>query len=206
MEKVYVFGHRNPDTDSVTAAITLAYLKKKLGMNAIPVVLSSITRETSYALEYFNVKEPMFLNDIKVKVKDLEYFKNCMVYENASIFEAYSKMEKRGIRKIPIVDKNKYLLGVVSMMDIVREQLNGNYTKINSNYKNILLCLTGEEILKYDNIINGNLIPLDCQFGVYTENIKFKTTDVLIAGRINNALERAIDSKVKLIILTNDIR
>ena len=40
MEKVYIFGHRNPDTDSVTAAITLSYLKNKLGMNTIPAVLS----------------------------------------------------------------------------------------------------------------------------------------------------------------------
>ena len=39
MEKVYIFGHRNPDTDSVTADITLSYLKNKLGMNTIPAVL-----------------------------------------------------------------------------------------------------------------------------------------------------------------------
>ena len=60
MEKVYVFGHRNPDTDSVTAAITLAYLKRKQGLNAIPVILSSISKETSYALNYFKVKEQLF--------------------------------------------------------------------------------------------------------------------------------------------------
>ena len=94
MENVYIFGHRNPDTDSVTAAITLSYLKRKQGMNAIPVVLSSITRETSYALKYFNIKEPMFLNDIKLKVKDLDYSKNYMVTENTSIYESYKKMEK----------------------------------------------------------------------------------------------------------------
>ena len=107
MERVYIFGHRNPDTDSVMASITLSYLKKKLGMNAVPVVLSSISKETTYALNYFNVKEPMFLNDIKVKVKDLDYYKNCMVVDSASIYEAYNKMEKRSIRKIPVVDKNK---------------------------------------------------------------------------------------------------
>ena len=60
MEKVYIFGHRNPDTDSVTAAIALSYLKRKQGINAIPVVLSSITRETSYALNYFGVKNHYF--------------------------------------------------------------------------------------------------------------------------------------------------
>ena len=53
MEKVYVFGHRNPDTDSVTAAISLSNLKKEQGINAVPVILSSISRETRYALKYF---------------------------------------------------------------------------------------------------------------------------------------------------------
>ena len=55
MEKVYVFGHRNPDTDSVTAAIALSHLKKALGVNATPAVLSGINLETKYALKYFKV-------------------------------------------------------------------------------------------------------------------------------------------------------
>ena len=67
-ENIYVFGHRNPDTDSVTAAIALAHLKQQLGMNAVPVVLSSTNLETKYALNYFNVKEPIFLNDVKILV------------------------------------------------------------------------------------------------------------------------------------------
>ena len=72
MEKVYIFGHRNPDTDSVTAAITLSYLKNKLGMNTIPAVLSSINLESKFALNYFNVPEPIFLNDINIKNLDIK--------------------------------------------------------------------------------------------------------------------------------------
>ena len=70
MEKVYIFGHRNPDTDSVTAAITLSYLKNKLGMNTVPAVLSSINLESKYALAKFNTPEPIFLNDVNIKIKD----------------------------------------------------------------------------------------------------------------------------------------
>ena len=55
-DKIYVFGHRNPDTDSVAAAISLAYLKNKLGINAEAAVLSSVNLETKYALNYFNVQ------------------------------------------------------------------------------------------------------------------------------------------------------
>lgn len=76
MEKIYVFGHRNPDTDSVCSAISLSYLKNKLGLNTVPVILSDINNETKFALEYFNVNKPMFLNDVKLKIKDLEYRKN----------------------------------------------------------------------------------------------------------------------------------
>ena len=75
MENVYIFGHRNPDTDSVTSAIALSYLKNKLGLNAIPVVLGEINNETKYVLNYFGVKIPIYLNDVKLQMKDLNYHK-----------------------------------------------------------------------------------------------------------------------------------
>ena len=60
MEKVYVFGHKNPDTDSVCGSIALAYLKNKLGMNCEPRILSAINPETAYVLKKFNVDVPRF--------------------------------------------------------------------------------------------------------------------------------------------------
>ena len=107
MEKVYVFGHRLPDTDSVTAAITLANLRKELGVNAVPAVLSSLNLETKFVLDYFKVDEPIFLNDVKIKVKDLNYTKNYTIYKEDSIYDAYLKMSSIGISKIPVVDDNK---------------------------------------------------------------------------------------------------
>lgn len=203
MEKVYVFGHRNPDTDSVTAAITLAYLKRKLGMNAIPAVLSSISRETVYALNYFKVKAPIFLNDIKLKVKDLDYSKNYMVSSDTSIYEAYKKMGKEGISKIPVVDKQKKILGIVSMKDIAQDCLSGNYSKIESNYTNILSCIDGEEILKYDNTINGNLIIPGYRSTTFLNDIKLHKSDIIITNNRYSIIEYAIMSKVKMLIITN---
>ena len=52
MEKVYIFGHHNPDTDTVCGAISLSYLKNKLGMNTEPRVLDEINKETEYVLNY----------------------------------------------------------------------------------------------------------------------------------------------------------
>jgi len=61
MEKVFVFGHKNPDTDSISAAISYAYLKQQLGMNAEAVRLGDITNETAYALDYFGFEAPRFI-------------------------------------------------------------------------------------------------------------------------------------------------
>lgn len=205
MEKVYVFGHRNPDTDSVTAAISLAYLKRKLGMNAVPAILSSINRETKYALNYFGVKEPTFLNDVKLKVKDLAYSKGYMIQSDASIYDAYQKMVDEGISKIPVVDKSKQLLGIVSMSDIAKECLAGKYSKIDSYYKNVLTAIDGEKITKYDTVIKGNLIVPGYRSTTFINEVNLKEDDIIITGNRYSIIEYAVKSKVKLIIVTNGI-
>ena len=58
MEKVYIFGHKNPDTDSVTGAISLSYLKNKLGMDTEPRILGTINSETEFVLRKFKVNVP----------------------------------------------------------------------------------------------------------------------------------------------------
>ena len=55
MEKIYIFGHKKPDTDSIAASLSLSYLKRKLGSNAEATCLGNINKETKYALDYFNV-------------------------------------------------------------------------------------------------------------------------------------------------------
>src|SRR5574344_408156 len=124
MEKIYVFGHRKPDTDSVGGAISLSYLKKQLGINAIPVILSNINSETKYALDYFNLEEPMFLNDVKLKVKDLNYSKNFFINKNKSLLEAYNLMVSKKSSKIPIVNDNNEFIGVLGMKDIAKYLIN----------------------------------------------------------------------------------
>ncbi len=204
MEKVYIFGHRNPDTDSVTAAISLAYLRRKQGMNAIATVLSSITRETKYALDYFNVQEPIFLNDIKLKVKDLDYSKNYTITEETSINDAYKKMEKEEISKIPVVDKNKHLKGIISMKDIAEDCLSGHYEKIDTLYSNIISTIQGEKILKFNNTFKGRLIIPGYRSTTFINDIALKPTDILITGDRHSIIEYAINSRVNLIILTEN--
>ncbi len=204
MEKIYIFGHRNPDTDSVTAAISLAYLKQKLGINAIPAVLSSINSESKYALNYFKIEEPIFLNDVKVKVKDLHYTKRYGILEENSIRDAYNKMNAAGISKIPVIDKNKKMLGIISMKDIAKEQFKEDIEKIDTTYDNILNTINGTEVLRFNDDIKGNLLVASYRSTTFLQSVKLNTSNILIVGDRHSIIEYAIKKKIKLIILTGD--
>ncbi|EOW9527327.1 manganese-dependent inorganic pyrophosphatase [Bacillus cytotoxicus] len=71
MEKVLVFGHKNPDTDAICSAIAYAELKKELGMNAEPVRLGEISGETQFALDYFKVEGPRFVETVANEVDNV---------------------------------------------------------------------------------------------------------------------------------------
>jgi len=64
MEKVLVFGHKNPDTDTICSAIAYAHLKSALGVNAEPIRLGEINGETQYALNHFQVNVPRLVEKV----------------------------------------------------------------------------------------------------------------------------------------------
>lgn len=65
MEKILTFGHKSPDTDTVCSSISMAYLQNKLGKEAEAKRLGKINKETKYALNYFDVKEPELLEKVQ---------------------------------------------------------------------------------------------------------------------------------------------
>lgn len=90
MNKVFIFGHKSPDTDSIVSAIAMAELKTKLGENAKAYRLGNINKETKYALEYFKVEEPKLLEKIEENVNVIlvdhnEFEQTVEGIENANI-------------------------------------------------------------------------------------------------------------------------
>ncbi|UHA71777.1 manganese-dependent inorganic pyrophosphatase [Paenibacillus sp. 481] len=71
MEKVLIFGHKNPDTDTICSAIAYAELKKSLGLNAEAIRLGSVNGETQYALDYFKVEAPRLVEQVASEAKDV---------------------------------------------------------------------------------------------------------------------------------------
>lgn len=84
MSKVYVTGHKSPDTDSIAAAISYSYLKRQLGMDAVAAGAGEPNKETKFALDYFKVEAPVLLTNVARKSESDEKTKIILVDHNES--------------------------------------------------------------------------------------------------------------------------
>jgi len=118
---VYIFGHKNPDTDSTCAAITYAYLKNRLDPDTeyIPAVLGEINKEALFSLNYFGVEKPIKLDNLKPKAADMRLEKITPVHEQDSIQEVAKKIVNTTGKTLPVVDDSDRLMGVISITDLV---------------------------------------------------------------------------------------
>ena len=66
MEKTFIFGHKNPDTDAITSSIVMANLETKLGNNVEALALGKPNKETEYVLNYFGVEAPRVINENEI--------------------------------------------------------------------------------------------------------------------------------------------
>jgi len=106
-KKIYVIGHRNPDTDSVVAAVAYARLKQLQGQkNCIAARAGNVNKQTEYIFERFGVNLPQFLPDLVLKAEHYIFEKSATVNETDSAWNALELLQKDGSKVLPIVDKN----------------------------------------------------------------------------------------------------
>lgn len=202
--EIYIFGHKNPDTDSVTSSITLAYLKQQMGIDAKAYVLDKINRETEFVLNYFNVDKPPILNNVRIQIKDLEYDKVLPVKMDKSILYSYDFMNKNRVRTLPIVGDDKRLAGIITMKDIAMSLIQENQRKLETSLENVLRDLNGKVISGNPRDIYGNVIVTAFHLDTIDEMDLFQKDSIVIVGDRYDIIQYAIQKKVQLIIITGD--
>ena len=199
--KIFIFGHHNPDTDSVCGAISLSYLKNKLGYDTEPRILDNISKETEFVLDYFNVSKPKYLDDVKLQIKDIEYHKNYYMKDTDSIKKTYEFLNDNKITGIPVVDKDNNFLALITLKMLLREFIGGELTSLNTSYDNILDVLNGKQILRYFDNISGNLLVGGYKSVIFVEEVKLSSKNILITSNRPIIIKHAIEEQVKTIIL-----
>ena len=205
MENTLIFGHQKPDTDTVTSAIVLSYLRNKLGDHTEPRVLGDINNETKFVLDYFKFETPKFLNDVRLQIKDTDYSKDCFLHEKDSIFKAYNYMMETSISTVPVVNEKNDYLGAVCMKYITQDLIDGDLGSLDTSYDNIMEALKGEEVLRFNDEVSGNIIVPSSNSDSFKKNVNVDGS-VIIVGERRNIFEYVIKNNCAIIILTDGVK
>ena len=146
--QIYVIGHKNPDTDSICSAIAYAYLKNQTDDGEfVPKRAGSISTETQYVLNRFQMETPGYVPNVKTKVSDMEIRHTEGVKKSISLKNAWTILNETKGTTLPIVTDDNMLEGLISIGDIARSYMavidSAILSKAHTQYKNILETLDG---------------------------------------------------------------
>lgn len=187
-KKVYVVGHKNPDTDSICSAICYAHLKNKaFGTDDyLPRRAGEINQETRYVLEYFGIEEPPYIDDVSPQVKDIDIRRVPGVEDGISLKKAWYLMKSTDVVTLPIL-KNEKLEGLITIGDIAN-----SYMDV---YDNKILSMAKTPYINIIETLDGELLTGD-------SNELFSQGKVLVAAANPELLENYIEAG-DLVLLGN---
>ena len=205
MKKVYVIGHRNPDTDSICSAIAYANLKNQVEGNGYEAYRAgNINGETRYVLDTFGIKDPKYVSDVRPRLKDVNLNLVKGAKATDSLKSAREMMQTEKIVSLPVLDGKK-MTGLVSISDVLKADMdvydNEILAKAKTPYKNVVETLDGTlqagDIEGY--ITEGKLTVSAASVDTMEEFVTAKDT-VIVANR-EDAQIGAIQTGVQCVVV-----
>ena len=209
MNQIYIFGHKNPDTDTICSTIAYADYKRKKGVQAVGVRLGELNNETKFVLKFFGVEEPELLKTIKTQVSDLEIDSPISIHPDASLRTAWLAMHQNNRKALTVVGDGQALMGMVTLsditssyMDTLDEQL---LKKSNTPIKNIKETLTATLVCGREEDFDptGRVLVAALEKDRLKDFVK--KGDIVIAGNREESIIEAIHYGANVIIATCNI-
>ena len=171
-EKIYIIGHKNPDTDSICSAIAYTELKKAVlerkladgtfeaenplqeGMPApIPEYIACragiVNEETKYVLEYFDVEPPQYQDNVQPQIADMDLNLVPGIEGRASIKQAWELMQEEHAKSVPVLAEGK-LKGIVTITDIAQSYMDKSDSSV--------LSRAGTRFASIAETLNGHIV------------------------------------------------
>ena len=204
-EKIYVIGHKNPDTDSICSAIAYADLRQKVtGQVHEAKRAGHVNDETAYVLNRFGVEAPKLLTDVRLQVRDLDIHEMPGLKPNASIRDTWERMRQEQAKTLPIV-KDDELVGVVSTGDIAKSYMDVYdseiLSKARTQYRNIIKTLDGTMITGNEH---GYFIKGKVAIGASSPNLMeeiIEKDDLVILGDREEAQACAVNIDASCMVI-----
>ena len=195
--KIYVVGHKNPDTDSICSAIVYAAFKAKTtGGRYEARRAGQLNEETQYVLERFGVRAPRLLSDLREQIKDVELKEVEGLKSSVSIRTAWETMRECNIHTLPVT-RNGKLEGVITIGDIAKTYMdvydNTILAKARTQYRNIARAVDGEILTGngHSYLSNGKVVIAASSRILMSDFIN--KDDLVIMGDRKDAQKYAVD-------------
>lgn len=202
----YVCGHRNPDTDSIVAAMAYASLRNALGDNGyVPVRLGHLNDETSFLLKRFGFQPPQRIFTVRTQVKDIDFDRPPCLGLNVPVSRAWEVMrENSALSALPVINEDGTLYGMVTAGGIAESDMQAIEVPVvhDAPVFNVLSALEGHIINRDEDVfdsISGEVVialptPGECLRGVGPGS-------VVLCGQQEDVVEKALEKKASCVIL-----
>jgi manganese-dependent inorganic pyrophosphatase len=204
---IYVVGHKNPDTDSICAAIAYTELLRVQGQAAVPVRQGELWAQTRWLLQHFQVPEPILLRDVKTRVGDLMTAPALTARPETSLLEVGQLMRERSIRALPVIDEAERLVGLVSVEDFATILLEGLdpqlLDKVPLELGNIVWVLGGTVLVAGNRPLRDKVLVGAMR--VESMQSRLEPDALIVLGDREEAQRAAIAGGVGAIIITGGL-
>ncbi len=212
-EKIYVIGHRNPDTDSIASAIGYAAFRHALGQtNVIPAMAGTPNPQTSYILKRLGIAPPLYLADVHPRVKDVVSRSPVTALMNLPLRDALELFHRHAIRVLPVVDDEQKPIGVVSLLKLSEKYLVAGTDRRRGVDSSLKLLVTTLESTVLCGEMTDEIEHLHLFIGAMTEESFSKriegydpSTLLVMTGDRPSIHLSAIESGVRLLIVTGGL-
>ena len=206
MDPIYVTGHRNPDTDSIVAAMAYTALRNALGDREYEAAcLGRVSDETQIVLNRFGFQPPRLITSMFTQIRDLEYDTPPILSAAVTVGRAWKLLHKlENIRSVPVANDDGTLYGTLSKEDVATYNMAHVAAGILEDVPlfNVLSVLEGK-------VINDAGEGIDMISGEVTialpqnrENLLFqKQASIVLCGHQPEMIKRALEMNVNCLVL-----
>ena len=211
MSRIYVTGHRNPDTDSIASAVGYAELKGRLDPRNeyVPVRLGELNEQTRWVLERSGAPEPELLPHVLLRVRDVMRGRFPLAGHGEPVRQVGLIMARDEVDLVPVVDDGGCLAGVMTERALarryVRESREASKLDAPTAIGAIAGVLEGEQLVgEPGEEVTGRVWVL--AMASASLPLGFSAGDVVVVGDRPTAQRVAIEVGVSLLVITNGTR
>ena len=206
MDTIYVTGHRNPDTDSIVAAMAYTELRNALGRREYTAArLGHVSDETQIVLERFGYQAPQRITSMFTQIRDLEFDTPPILSAAVTVDRGWSKLqEQKNISAVPVAREDGTLFGMLSREDVASYNMNLVSSSVLDPVPlfNVLSVLEGRILNDAGDRIDSIGGEVTIALPQSRENLLFQNPNsIVLCGHQPDLIRRALEMNVNCLVL-----